>query len=168
MITFGDMNKGLRLVSTQILTANATYFEFTGLKGDYTYLLIHEAKYNIAGAKDIDIRINGDDTQTNYNTQIFKVDDAVVSSFRSNQNTVLKGDVGGYSFDRLWINKGQDGKTRISSEMNNNIAGSGVVMQQRFCLHDTVITEITSIKLIINVANGYATGSRFRLYKFVS
>lgn len=156
----------LQLVSSQTLGANATQVDFTGLDfntdGRYYFEVFAIAN---AASTSSSLYVNADTTDANYSTQNLTVATATVTG-STTAAPILMTSYGSAS-SNYWIRGSAqlvNGWFEFESQTNRGHDANG------FELHvgsktSASIANITQLSFKSGAANGYKTGSIFRIYK---
>lgn len=152
----------MELVTTLILTSPATTFDFTGLTGDYWYLMLCDLKENNAGTSVVSLYVNNDTTATNYYQQQFQATAGASGMSRTNDAQVVYVTQNDTGIAEIWIKKDTGGFFSALSHANMDNAAAVAIMD--FYLKKTAtITDITRLTLVSQ--RNLSTNSNVRLYR---
>ena len=153
-----QLGAGFALVASGTFAAGT--LDFTGLSGNYNYMLV--LQINGAGAGGATIELNADSTTTNYYNQYLSFTGAAVSTGASNNNSLLHAENGG----GYWtVDVGIDYASHPCYHSKGNVSLSTPIVQEYFGARTaSTATEITEIKVIQSGTTITGTGKLYRLY----
>lgn len=163
---------GTILKAQKTLTAAATSCEITGLNldSDIRYLIQGRILYDAgAGNGKIFIYTSGDETATHYYTQIMRAAAGVLDGARgntsglANETTFGAGDAA--MFEGILARNG-DGYPVMNLSVIYG-APSGINTLHNYWVWNDNTTNLTTLKLLGNVASNLAAGTYLRAYKLV-
>jgi len=147
--------------------ANTTTISFSSLDltKEKVYLIMVNLKNATTGTVNVDVYINGDSTRTNYYRQRLMADGTTVSGARYNDPAVFPIEASertnGYLF--LWVDP--DGYVKGAGYAVLN-TGDTIKVYHNTLSSTFTVSQVTSIDLTAQTANGIAAGSHVWLYKF--
>ena len=155
--TFG-VGAGLYLQTSHTITGSAAQdYEFSGLTGDYTYVLIVDSNNNAVGASAYYIYLNQDTTATNYYSQI-----GVAAT--SNNALICSANAGTDIFAELKIRKSISDTASVIGQCATS--GSSLDNYSTSVFKTTATTDITHIKISASQATGLGVGTKLLLYRY--
>lgn len=118
-----------------------------------------------SSSTDINIYINGDETDTNYTTQYHYAYGSYDYMSTSNYPFSMNPDAGYAGFMKFVVMLDPDGYPRILGEMGY-YAGGYFVVKKSYTEHSTTQTNITEIKAKSSVANAISAGSKMLVFGY--
>lgn len=161
-----------RIIPTMELSAAATEIDITGLDGntdvDYKMIMIVKTA-TTGGLYELLLRFN-DDTGANYVRQYFSCRSIAVAAERTTSQTsaYLSYDVGNVANGYAYLNIDISAKSgffrsiRVSSQEKSSV--SVLDLKELASSWENSADNITSIKLLSSLANGFGIGTRVELY----
>jgi len=144
--------------------ADCDYVEFTGLdiNSDKAYVIFMFVKNPTSSSCSYQIFINGDTTSTNYYKQYAKASGTSIAGDRTNDSIMATINAGATMVAVIYVMLDIDGYSRVIF-IGNRQAPDSVEIIITNVAKNTTETNITSIRIAVDVAGGIGAGSKFIL-----
>lgn len=157
---------GYTLVQDILVESATTSVTFSGL--NYTaaddLLLVSDVNNTAAGANYY-ININGNNTQTNYYTQLIEASGSSVTSSRLNLPLIASIETSSYGLNIVKLKLTNSNYFVSQSNSIRKYGTSTNVLNEFNATSTFTATTITSLTVTAGTTNAIGIGSRFRLYK---
>jgi hypothetical protein len=154
-------------VADIIVSTATTQVDITGLSidKDSEYMLVSDIVQTINSYSNFSIFANGNNTGTNYYTQMLWAYGTVVSGQRLNASFIYDINNSGSCLAMTNLKLTNNGYLTSQSNIASTIGGANILIQKNYATSTFTLTSITSLRIASSLANGIGIGSRFTLYK---
>lgn len=154
-------------VADIIVSSATTQVDITGLDidKDSEYMLVSDINNTSVDNSQIRLYPNGNNTTTNYYTQILNANSTNVSANRYNLNLMNLVNTGTKAFSISKIKLTNNGYYVVQTTNQRAYGGSGIEIYNEYMTSTFTLTSITSLLIQSEIANAIGIGSRFTLYK---
>jgi hypothetical protein len=148
-------------------SSTVSYVDFTDLdiNTHKAYVIIGSFKNPLSVGNAYRLFVEGDYAATNYYNQFLEVNGTSVGGARENSPNIAYADAGERVSTFVYLVRDPDGYVRYGA-WEARLTGGNIKIDLRTGCKTATVTNITSIRIDGNNANGIGTGSRIMLFRF--
>lgn len=169
--TFQSISPAYELIGDVTVGTNTSQVNFNGLSiGKDDELLLVSDIYNATGTTVTILAFaNGNNTESNYYTQVLTANNTSVTSSRVNYPAGFSVTNAPRTFCMSKIKLANSGYFLVQNDANRGYGGSSLFLANNYITSTFTASSITSLRLYVdNATSAIGVGSRFQLYKLVA
>jgi hypothetical protein len=151
------------LIAAQTLSANATALEVTIPSGTKRFKVLLSFKNTSASTTlTCSLYYNDDTNNSHYYSEVLLISTNTTVPAYSNSGTLVSASAGQSTFGTYEVYTDVDGYKRLNGSATRN--NGGAIMNYLTAHLWEFTDDVTNIKAVSNITNGFATGSKIEIY----